>query len=89
MFAPGVDMHTTVKGGGCTGDDVPRVTGTSYAVPIVVSVVALVIAQYPNLSADEVRQAIIDSVTPIESMAEKCVSGGRINAYRALCILQD
>ena len=39
---------------------------------------------HPELSAEDIKQIILDWVDVCESMADKCVSGGRLNAKTAL-----
>jgi len=61
--------------------------GTSAAGPIVAGVVALLKSFKPNASAVEIRQTIIDSADPLPSLQGRTVSGGRINAERALRLI--
>ena len=84
VFAPGVSMHTTADGGLVTSAN-----GTSFAAPVVTGVVAVILAQFPNADASDVRNAIINYATTVTGLEGLCVSGGRINAYRALRSLFD
>ena len=59
LFAPGVSIYSTVPDQGFD-----RADGTSMAAPVVAGVAALVMAYYPELSAAEVRQILLDSATP-------------------------
>ncbi|NOT49540.1 MAG: S8 family serine peptidase [Acidobacteria bacterium] len=59
-------------------------SGTSMATPYVSGVAALVIANEPNISVEKLRERIIKSVDKIDSLNGKVVSGGRINAAKAL-----
>lgn len=92
LFAPGYRIRSTVPGS--TYEDLD---GTSMAAPVVSGVAALIRAYYPELSAAQVKQALMSSVTPVDwevikpgtddelvNMSELCVSGGIVNAYNAL-----
>ncbi len=52
----------------------PHVTGTA----------ALILSQYPQLSALQVKENILNSVKPLPSLQGKTVSGGMVDAYAAL-----
>lgn len=60
------------------------ISGTSMATPHVSGACALVWSQNPLLSATDVKNIIMTSVDPIPSLSDKCVSGGRLNIYKAL-----
>lgn len=60
------------------------ISGTSMATPHVSGACALVWSQNPLLTASEVKNIIMTSVDPIPSLSDKCVSGGRLNIYKAL-----
>jgi subtilisin family serine protease len=59
-------------------------SGTSTAAPYVVGVIALMLSLNPDLSPVQVKQTLISTVDPIPDLLDKTVSGGRINAFRAL-----
>lgn len=59
-------------------------SGTSMASPLVAGVVALMKAQFPTNTPAQLIQRLIATVDPIPSLAGRCVSGGRVNLYRAL-----
>ncbi|MGW1803431.1 type VII secretion-associated serine protease mycosin [Streptomyces sp. NPDC002078] len=63
VAAPGVDMISTVPGGGHCSDN-----GTSFSAPYVAGVAALLKAKYPNWTAQEV-------VAQIEQTAERSIPG--------------
>lgn len=96
LFAPGVDIYSTLPGQ-AFGDR----QGTSMAAPVVAGVAALVMAYYPNLTAQQVRTLLMETAVPYgaqmvvlpgsENEAAQqvpfgtlSVSGGVVNAYRAL-----
>jgi subtilisin family serine protease len=99
VFAPGVDILSTVPGGGYE-----RQSGTSMAAPVVSGVAALLMAYYPNLSAADVKRILIDSSTrygdqrvvrpgaengeqvPFGSLS---ATGGVVNAYAAVKLAEQ
>jgi len=60
--------------------------GTSMAAPHVAGVAALVWGCRPDLSWSQVKNAIMSSTDYKSSLSGKCVTQGRLNAYRALTI---
>jgi subtilisin family serine protease len=56
VFAPGVDIYSSTP-----ANEYRFNSGTSMAAPMVSGVAALLMAYYPELSAQEVRQIILDS----------------------------
>jgi subtilisin family serine protease len=58
VFAPGSAILSTVQGGGYE-----RNSGTSMAAPVVSGVAALLMSYFPNLTAAQVKQIILDSAT--------------------------
>jgi subtilisin family serine protease len=58
--------------------------GTSFAVPHAAGVAALLMEKTPALTALEAKHIIINTTDPRASLAGKTVSGGRLNAARAL-----
>lgn len=58
-------------------------SGTSMATPFVTGVAALVLSVHPDHSAEAVKTAILSSVNPKNYLYGKCVTGGRLNAYKA------
>ena len=59
-------------------------TGTSFAAPYVAGVVSLIWSKYPNLSAEQVKRTLMNSVEMKPAYIGKCVTGGRLNAYCAV-----
>jgi hypothetical protein len=49
----------------------------------------LLLAQTPAASYLEIRERILASTVPINSLNGRCVTGGRLNAYNALVALPD
>ncbi|MGK7910222.1 MAG: S8 family serine peptidase [Synechococcus sp.] len=79
LAAPGVNILSTLP-----GNRYGVLSGTSMATPHVTGVVSLLLAEFPTLSPAEIKQLLLDSVDPIPELADKTVSGGRLNAYKAL-----
>ena len=79
LAAPGVAILSTEPGGGFAFR-----SGTSMATPHVTGAAALVFARVPDATAQEVRQALFQSVDVTESLSGKVATGGRLNAQAAL-----
>jgi subtilisin family serine protease len=61
--------------------------GTSTAVSHVSGVAALVKAQNPNYTHLQIKDAILNTVDKKDSLDEKLITGGRVNAYQAVTYL--
>jgi len=96
VFAPGSKIYSTIP-----GNNYGSKNGTSMASPAVAGIAALIMSQYPKLTAAQVKQIILDSGLPLKTKVivagnyydirpfETLSSSGRIaNAYNAL-ILAD
>jgi subtilisin family serine protease len=59
-------------------------TGTSQATAFVSGVAALIMGQYPTLSAASIKEIIRSSAQPELTLVSRCASGGRLDANRAL-----
>jgi subtilisin family serine protease len=99
VFAPGVDILSTVPGGGYE-----RESGTSMAAPVVSGVAALLLSYFPTLSAADVKRILLDSATryanqrvarpgaesnemvPFGSLS---ITGGVVNAYAAVKLAEQ
>lgn len=79
LAAPGVAILSTEPGGGYAFR-----SGTSMATPHASGVAALVLAQTPDASVQELRQALLQSVDTKSSLTGKVATGGRLNARAAL-----
>lgn len=96
VFAPGVDILSTVPGGGYE-----RESGTSMAAPVVAGIAALLMSYYPELSAGDVKRIILATVTPLPNQpvlrptpggdppakvpfGSLSVTGGIVNVYNAV-----
>ncbi|MEP6835487.1 MAG: S8 family serine peptidase [Gemmatimonas sp.] len=95
LFAPGVDILSTVPGGGTK-----RESGTSMAAPVVSGVAALLMSYFPTLTAPDVREILMASARRIDvqvskpggtdkaSFAALSSSGAVIDAYAAVKMAQ-
>ena len=54
------------------------------ATPVVSGVAALILAEHPHMSVDELKKKLLASTDPIVALKGKTVTGGRINAAKAL-----
>jgi len=79
IAAPGVDILST-----WLGNAYEEKSGTSMATPVVAGVAALVLAEHPRMSVDELKKKLLASTDPIVALKGKTVSGGRINAAKAV-----
>jgi thermitase len=79
IAAPGKDILSTWLENGFRES-----SGTSMATPVVAGVAALVLSKNPNLSVDELRKHLLDSVDKLPSAKGKVATGGRINAAKAV-----
>ena len=84
IAAPGSDIYSTIPGGGYASK-----SGTSMATPHVSGVAALVMSQFPELSALEVKEAILRGGDVVEGLEDKVATGMRLNAYGALQVAAE
>ncbi|MBW3569464.1 MAG: S8 family peptidase [Gemmatimonadetes bacterium] len=97
VFAPGVFILSTTPDAGYDRND-----GTSMAAPVVSGVAATLLAYFPELTATQVRQIIVESAVrndaqvtrpgtagePV-SFADLSDAGGVVNLYRAVQLAQQ
>jgi subtilisin family serine protease len=92
LFAPGYQIYSTVP-----DSKYREMSGTSMASPVVAGVAALIRSYFPNLTAEQVKQVLMESVVPVKhkvilpgSTSKKvkfktlCKSKGIINVYNAV-----
>jgi subtilisin family serine protease len=98
VFAPGVDIYSTLPGGGYKKN-----SGTSMASPVVAGLAALIMSYYPTLTAADVKRVILESATRMGDkvvlrpgdvggsvrFGDLSVTGGIVNAYTALRMAED
>lgn len=79
IAAPGTLILSTVNGG-----EYGYMTGTSMAAPMVTAAAALAYSHYGDAALAEVKQILLDTATPLESLSGMTVSGGLLNIGAAL-----
>ncbi len=92
VFAPGVDIYSTVP-----GSKYEEKSGTSMAAPATTGVAALLKSYFPNLTAAQIKKIILDSSTKAPDLRVKkpgtdeivkfedlSLTGGIVNAYNAI-----
>jgi hypothetical protein len=79
LAAPGVNVASSWPGGQWA-----FANGTSMATPHVTGAAALVLAESPGATVAQVRAALLAGVDVKPALTGKTVSGGRLNAFRAL-----
>lgn len=79
IFAPGVAIYTCTSSGGYAS-----VTGTSYAAPFVAGLAALIQAQFPTLTAAQIKARIMRNIHEGSEMYDYCTTGGYLDAFSAL-----
>ena len=83
VAAPGKEILSTWLGG-----EYEEHSGTSMATPFVAGVAGLVLSVEPNLSVKELRDRLMSTADKLDSLKGKVVSGGRVNAARAVGAMQ-
>lgn len=96
VFAPGVAIYSTIP-----DSEYSNAQGTSMASPVVAGVAATLRAHYPDLTAEQVKDIIMESVIPIDQKvkrpgdgalveaSELSVSGGVVNLYKAVKLAEE
>jgi len=82
--APGVNILSCQPGGGYQ-----MLSGTSMATPHVSGVVALTMGRFPLISNLQAKTLILNAADPKASLAGKCVTGGRLNAFMSIAEPDD
>ncbi|MCZ8361686.1 MAG: S8 family serine peptidase, partial [Microcystis sp. LE19-251.1A] len=79
LGAPGSEIYSLAPGGGYA-----TLSGTSMASPHVAGAAALLWSQNPTWTAQQVKNALMNTGEPIAALAGKTVSGKRLNVFNAL-----
>ncbi len=91
LFSPGVKIYSTMP-----DDEYAYLQGTSMAAPVVAGMAAVLRSHFPALTAEQVREAILSSVSPLNetvlipgskeekaNFSELSATGGVANLYNA------
>ncbi len=79
LAAPGVGIYSSTPGNTYASWD-----GTSMATPHVSGSAALLLSVEPTLTAAQVKGFLMDNTDPVAALSGKCVTGGRLNVFKAL-----
>lgn len=74
LGAPGVEVLSTVP-----ANTYAYMAGTSMAAPHVTGALALYASTRPGATANQIRAAMLNAVTPTASLSGKTITGGRLN----------
>lgn len=81
LAAPGSDIYSTIPNG-----KYASLSGTSMATPHVAGVAAMVWMMRPEFSMVQVKEILLRSTVPEKALENAVVTGGRLNARRALAL---
>lgn len=96
LFAPGVDIYSTVPGNKYKDE-----SGTSMASPTTAGVAAILMSYFPELSAEQVKSILMNSARKFDNLKvqkpdggrvnfnQLSISGGLVNAYEAVKMAQE
>ncbi len=59
-------------------------SGSSYAAPLVAGACAMMLEKYPHETYQQIIARVLKATDPLPALAGKCVSGGRLNLWKAL-----
>ncbi|MBI3952234.1 MAG: S8 family serine peptidase [Acidobacteria bacterium] len=79
LAAPGVSIASTIP-----SDRYAYFSGTSMATPHVSGVAALLAAVKPQISTDELKNALLQGAVPLASLEKRTLTGGMLNAFNSL-----
>ncbi len=79
LAAPGSSVYSTVP-----GDRYASMSGTSMATPTTVGVAAEVLSNFPELGPVELKNVLMETVTPVSRFIGLMQAEGRVDLYNAL-----
>ena len=83
LAAPGNGIYSCYNG---SDSDYRSLDGSSMAAPLVSGTLGLLTARFPSESMPSILNRLLASVDPLESLARRCRTGGRLNLSRALML---
>jgi subtilisin family serine protease len=83
IAAPGEDIVTTAL-----GNEYQLRSGTAMAASIVTGVAVLALATHPDVSVDQLRSLLLESIDQLPELRGRVSAGGRINALKAVATTQ-
>ncbi|MCD6338487.1 MAG: S8 family serine peptidase, partial [Verrucomicrobia bacterium] len=86
LAAPGVEIYSCYNESDTSYE---VLDGTSMAAPFVSGTAALIFGAFPNADMLEARERILRSTVPVDDLKDRTVTGGRLNAYKALRATPD
>jgi subtilisin family serine protease len=88
LAAPGDQIYSTISFSDTSyypsGGLGINIAGTSFSAPCVSGACALLMAQYPSDSYQQIISRLLSSTDPLPALAGKCRTGGRLNLRKAL-----
>ena len=81
LAAPGVNILSSTSG---SANEYQSFSGTSMATPHVSGVAGLIVSEYPEISNEELKARLMETVDKKPQLEGKMVTGGRVNAFAAL-----
>lgn len=84
LAAPGSSVYSTTP-----GNRYGNMSGTSMASPTAAGVAAEVLSRHPNLTAEQLKEALMKTVTKSRRIRRSMASQGRIDLYQALNSLEN
>src|SRR5581483_7163686 len=90
LVAPGLAIFTTCNGNACTNGTYGYLSGTSLAAPFVSGTVGLLYSLNPNLTPNQVQQALQTGAKDIGVAGKDTETGyGRLDAFRAIAAVYN
>lgn len=84
LAAPGVGILSTLPGGGYGWK-----SGTSMATPHVAGAALFLLSLNPNLTTQQLKDTLMNTVDPLPQWTNLVASGGRLNMYKAAASVGD
>lgn len=79
LAAPGTFILSTIP-----GNSYGYMTGTSMAAPMVTAAAAMVYSHYPDIALADVKEILLSTARPLNSLAGRTLTGGMLDAGAAL-----